>query len=72
MKYIKFRIRSGQTDENGVTRRADIRMIESNMGMLECNELPIILNALGGSIGLVVENLEFILDSGRLDNDILG
>lgn len=72
LKYIKFRIRSGHTDEDGVTRRADIRMIESNMGMKECNELPIILNALAGSKDLVVENMEFILDSGILDNDILG
>ena len=52
LKYTKFRIHSGQKDENGVTRRADIRQIESNMSTSECNELPLILNALVGSIDL--------------------
>lgn len=72
IKYIKFRIRSGQKDEEGVTKRADIRMIESNMSMTECNELPIILNALAGSRNLVVEVMDFILNSSRLDHDYLG
>ncbi|MEL5895935.1 hypothetical protein AAE250_20865 [Bacteroides sp. GD17] len=55
LKYIKFRIHGGQKDEDGVTRRADIRMIESTMTPLECNELPIILNALAGTKDLVEE-----------------
>lgn len=49
LKYIKFRIRSGKLSESGVALRTDIRMIESNMGMKECNELLIILNALAGN-----------------------
>nr|DAD85483.1 MAG TPA: hypothetical protein [Siphoviridae sp. ctDcW16] len=72
IKYIKFRIRSGQKDEEGLTKRADIRMIESDMSMTECNELPIILNALAGSRNLVVEVMDFMLNSSRLDYDYLG
>lgn len=72
IKFIKFRLRSGQKDEEGITKRADIRMIESNMDMTECNELPIILNALVGSRNLVVEVVDFILNTSRLDQDYLG
>lgn len=55
IKYIKFRIRSGQKNEDGVTTRTDIRMMESNMSPTSCNELPVILNALAGNTIYVEE-----------------
>lgn len=72
MGYIKFVMSTRKTDEVGNTTRAAISRIESDMadaGMLETN---LIMHALSARGGKVIENLEFILNSGVLDNDILG
>lgn len=55
IKYVKFRIRSGQKNEDGVSTRTDIRMVESNMDVRTCNELPVILNALAGNTVYIEE-----------------
>lgn len=72
MGYIKFVMSTRKTDEVGNTTRAVISRIESDMadtGMLETN---LIMHALSARGGKVIENLEFILNSGVLNNDILG
>lgn len=72
MGYIKFVMSMRKTDEVGNTIRANISRIESDMadtGMLETN---LIMHALSARGGKVIENLEFILNSGVLNNDILG
>nr|DAG98141.1 MAG TPA: hypothetical protein [Herelleviridae sp.] len=72
MGYIKFVMSMRKTDEVGNTTRANISRIESDMadtGMLETN---LIMHALSARGGKVIENLEFILNSGVLNNDILG
>ena len=72
MGYIKFVLSTRKTDEVGNTTRAVISRIESDMadtGMLETN---LIMHALSSRGGRVIENMEFILNSGVLNNDILG
>lgn len=74
MGYIRFVMSTRKTDEVGNTTRAVISRIESDMadtGMLETNLIMHALSARGGKVVLI---LEFILDSGILDNDndILG
>lgn len=72
MGYIKFVMSTRKTDDAGNTTRAVISRIESDMadtGMLETN---LIIHALSAREGKVIENLEFILNSGVLNNDILG
>lgn len=63
IKYVKFRIRSGQKNEDGVSTRTDIRMVESNMDMRTCNELPVILNSFVGNGNLATDTKKgFIYD----------
>ncbi len=72
MGYIKFVMSTRKTDEIGYVTHARISRIESDMadtGMLETN---LIMHALSARGGEVIENLEFILNSGVLNNDILG
>lgn len=72
MGYIRFVMSTRKTDEVGNTTRAVISRIESDMadtGMLEIN---LILHALSARGGRVIENLEFRLNSGVLNKDILG
>lgn len=72
MGYIKFVMSTRKMDTVGNTTRAVISRIESDMadtGMLETN---LIMHALSARGGKVIENLEFILNSGVLNNDILG
>lgn len=72
MGYIKFVLSTRKTDEVGNATRAVISRIESDMadnGMLETN---LIMHSLSARGGKVIENLEFILNSGVLNNDILG
>lgn len=72
MGYIKFILTSRATDISGNPTHARISRIESDMadtGMLETN---LIMHALSARGGKVIENLEFILNSGVLNNDILG
>lgn len=69
MGYIKFVMSMRKTDEQGNATRSVISRIESDMadtGMLETN---LIMHALSARGGKVIENLEFILDSGILDNN---
>lgn len=72
MAYIKFIMTTRHTDTSGTPTRACISRIESDMadtGMLETN---LIMHALSARGGKVIENMEFILNSGVLNNDILG
>ena len=72
MGYIKFVLSVRKTDDKGNTTRTVISRVESDMadtGMLETN---LIMHALSAPGGKIVENLDFTLDSGILDNDILG
>ncbi|RGN33875.1 hypothetical protein [Bacteroides oleiciplenus] len=72
MGYIKFVLSTRKTDADGNATTAVISRIESDMadtGMLETN---LIMHALSARGGKVIETLEFILNSSRLDNDILG
>ena len=67
-----FVLSTRKTDEIGIPIRAVISRIDSDMadtGMLETN---LIMHALSARGGKVIENLEFILNSGVLNNDILG
>lgn len=59
MKYIKFRIYSGERDENGRTKKSVIRQIESNMDGVSTNAVNIILNAFADSSDLIKENIGF-------------
>lgn len=72
MGYIKFVMSARSADATGNPTRAVISRIESDMadtGMLEIN---LILHALSARGGRVIENLEFRLNSGVLNKDILG
>lgn len=72
MGYLKFIVNTRSTDDRGNSIRTTINRIESDMagtGMLETN---LIMHALSVHGGKVIENHEFILDSGTLDNNILG
>lgn len=72
MSYIKLIMISRSVDTAGNPTHARISRIESDMadtGMLETN---LIMHALSARGGKVIENLEFILNSGVLNNDILG
>lgn len=72
MGFIKFIMSIRYTDASGTPIRACISRIESDMadtGMLETN---LIMHALSARGGKVIENLEFVLNSGVLNNDILG
>lgn len=72
MSYIKFVMTARSADATGNPTRAIISRIESDMadtGMLETN---LIMHALSARGGKVIENLEFVLNSGVLNNDILG
>lgn len=63
IKYVKFRILYGEKDDDGVLRRSDIRMVESNMDMRTCNELPVILNSFVGNGNLATDTKKgFIYD----------
>lgn len=72
MGYIKFVLSTRKTDEKGNATRAVISRIESDMADTGTLETNLIMHALSAKGGKIVENLEFILDSSRLDNDILG
>lgn len=72
MSYIKFVMSMRNTDSTGNTTRAVISRIESDMADTSMLETNFIMHALAARGGKVIENLEFILDSGVLDNDILG
>lgn len=72
MGYLKFILTARSVDAAGNPTYANISRIESDMadtGMLETN---LIMHALSARGGKVIENLEFILNSGVLNNDILG
>lgn len=72
MSYIKFVMTTRSADATGNAIHAVISRIESDMadtGMLETN---LIMHALSARGGKVIENLEFVLNSGVLNNDILG
>lgn len=71
MGYIKFVIRR-ISDEQGNTVNARISRIESDMADTSMLETNLIMHALSAPGGKVEISTDFILDSGRLDNDILG
>lgn len=71
MGYIKFVLRR-TTDEQGNTTYARISRIESDMADTSMLETNLIMHALSAPGGKVEISTDFILDSGRLDNDYLG
>nr|DAD91223.1 MAG TPA: hypothetical protein [Siphoviridae sp. ctu3K14] len=72
MGYIKFVMSIRKRDEEGNTTRAVISRIESDMADTSMLETNLIMHALSAPGGKVEISTDFILDSGRLDNDILG
>ena len=71
MGYIKFILSTRKTTPMA-THLARISRIESDMADTSMLETNLIMHALAARGGKVIETLEFILDSSRLDNDILG
>lgn len=72
MGYIRFVMSLRKVDEQGHATRAIISRIESDMADNAMLETNLIMHALSAPGGKIVENLDFTLDSGILDNDILG
>lgn len=72
MGYIKFILSTRKTNADGNATYAQISRIESDMADTSMLETNLIMHALAAHGGKVIETLEFILDSSRLDNDILG
>lgn len=71
MGYIKFILNERHSTE-GNTSYARISRIESDMADTGLYELNLILHALSAPVGNAVEILKLILDSGKLDKDVLG
>ena len=72
MGYIKFILSTRKTNADGNATYARISRIESDMADTSMLETNLIMHALAARGGKVIETLEFILGSSRLDNDILG
>lgn len=68
MGYIKCRINSRLTDEDGLPKVVRIGRLESDMTDLNMYELPVIMHALAIR-GLVEIMRDFILDVSQLDNE---
>lgn len=71
MSYIKFVLKR-TSDEHGNTTHARISRIESDMADTSMLETNLIMHALAAKGGKVEMHTDFILNSGVLDNDILG
>ena len=70
MGYIRFVLSKRVTGDDGGATNAVIESDMADTGMLETN---LIMHALAARGGKVIEIVDFILDSSRLDdNDILG
>lgn len=71
MGYIKFILAERRSTE-GVTSYARISRIESDMAGTGLYEINLILHALSAGGAKPVEVLRLILNSGKLDKDVLG
>lgn len=72
MSYVKFVMSTRSVNISGNPTHARISRIESDMADTDMLETNLIMHALSARGGKVIENLEFILNSGVLNNDILG
>ena len=71
MGYIKFVLKR-TSDEAGNTCYVRISRMESDMTGVGTYELNLIMHALSALGGKVEMNTDFLLDTSRWDNDILG
>jgi len=68
MSYIKIRIRSRRTDEEGKMVKATIRNLETDR-VVDTTDLPIILHALSDAGFGTERSKEFTLDDSVLDGE---
>ena len=68
MGYIKCKIKSRLTDEEGRPKVISIGSLESDMADTNLFELPILMHTLAIK-GLVEITRDFILDTAQLDNE---